>query len=201
MKRKLRYFRQHTLETCGISCILMILDYFHRIQYPTEKQERKLYSLYRCRSFCGVHAASAAECLSKNRLSVALYHSSPRGLENRDNYFPEALFCAIFDEYQAALDRAGDRIHVEYGVDLTPKWLQTQMASGKLAMLQCIVPGDADGLHDHVLHWILCYGCRDKEFMICDPIPQSGKLVLSEAELTHYMDTPIGKCAVVVSGD
>ena len=87
MKRKLRFFRQHSLETCGISCILMILDYYHRVQYPTVKQERKLYGLYRSRAFCGVQAASAAECLFKNGLNVMMFHESPVFIENRGEYY------------------------------------------------------------------------------------------------------------------
>ena len=36
MKRKVRFFRQHSLETCGISCMLMVLDAFGKVLYPTE---------------------------------------------------------------------------------------------------------------------------------------------------------------------
>lgn len=201
MRRKLRYFKQHTEETCGISSILMILYCFHRVQYPTEKQEKKLYRIYRCRAFCGVMAAAAAECLARNRLAVAVYHSSPDGLENRGGYYPEPLFRAILAEYRETLGRIGDRVQIEYGCGLTPAWVRDQVSAGKLLMLQCIVPGKADGMHDHVLHWVVCYGCRGDQFLICDPVPCSGKLVLTEGELDHYMDTPIGRCAVAVWED
>ena len=39
MKLKARFFRQHSLETCGISCILIVLDAFGPVKDPTEKQE------------------------------------------------------------------------------------------------------------------------------------------------------------------
>jgi len=197
MKRQLRFFRQHSLETCGISCILMILDYYHRVQYPTVKQERKLYGIYRSQAFCGVQAASAAECLSKNRLNVVLYHGSPALIENRNGYYPEALYQSILQEYYRTLDRIRDRVTISIGDLLSPAWVVGQLEQEKLLMLQCIVPGDADGLHDHVLHWVLCYGYREGLFQVCDPM--SRKIALTEAELEHYMDTPVGRAAVVVS--
>lgn len=197
MARKLRFFRQHSLETCGISCILMILDYYHRVQYPTVKQERKLYGIYRSRAFCGVQAASAAECLSWNRLNVALYHESPTLIDNHNGYYPEKLYRSILLEYYTTLDRIRDQVYIETGGSLTSTWVARQLALEKLLMLQCIVPGDADGLHDHVLHWVLCYGYREGQFQICDPLSQ--KITFNETELEYYMDTPVGRAAIVVS--
>ena len=196
--RKLRFFRQHSLETCGISCILMILDYYHRVQYPTVKQERKLYGIYRSRAFCGVQAASAAECLYRNGLNVALYHESPALIDNNNGYYPEKLYQSILLEYNTTLDRIRDQVPIETGCSLTPEWVIGQLAPEKLLMLQCIVPVDADGLHDHVLHWVLCYGYRDGQFQVCDPL--SRKITLTAAELEYYMDTPVGRATVVVSG-
>lgn len=197
MERKLRFFRQHSLETCGISCILMILDYYHKVQYPTVKQERKLYGIYRSRAFCGVQAASAAECLSKNGLNVSLCHESPVMIENQNGYYPEPLYQEIIREYRETLNRIQDRIHIQTGGSLTPAWAIGQLDLRKLLMLQCIVPGDADGMHDHVLHWVLCYGHKDGQFQVCDPL--SRKITLTKAELEHYMDTPVGRAALVVS--
>ena len=197
MRRTPRFFRQHTNETCGISCILMILHCFGRVQYPTARQERKLYSIYRCRAYCGVLAAAAAECLSKNRLRVGLWHGSAAMMENRDGYFEDGMFAAMQREYREALARAGDLVQVETGCELTPAWLRDQLDQGRLVMLQCIVPGDVDGLHDRVLHWVLCYGHEGGEFLICDPFTR--KIRLTEAELTHYMDTPIGRIAVTAA--
>ena len=197
MTRQLRFFRQHSLETCGISCILMILDYYHRVQYPTVKQERKLYGIYRSKAFCGIEAASAAECLSQNRLNVVLYHESPVLIENRNGYYPEALYQSILQEYYKTLDRVRNRVKISIGERLSPEWVVGQLEQEKLLMLQCIVPGDADGLHDHVLHWVLCYGYRDELFQVCDPM--SRKITLTGAELEYYMDTPVGRAAVVVS--
>lgn len=47
MRKKIRFYKQHTLESCGAACMLMLLDLYRKVEYPTPKQERKLYSLYR----------------------------------------------------------------------------------------------------------------------------------------------------------
>ena len=106
MKRKVRFFRQHSLETCGISCMLMVLDAFGKVLYPTEKQERKLYGIYRCRVFKGTLASAIADCLSANGLNVAVYHSSRRFLDNQNGYFPEPLYQAMLAEYMLTLQKS-----------------------------------------------------------------------------------------------
>ena len=92
MRKKIRFFKQHTMETCGAACLLMLLDYYRKVEYPTPKQETKLYSLYRSRVFRGMNGASIANGLSKNGLVVSLIHSSPDLMENRDGYFDRELY-------------------------------------------------------------------------------------------------------------
>ena len=193
---KVRFFRQHSLETCGISCILTALDAFGLVQYPTEKQEMKLYGIYRCRAFKGTLASAAADCLSKNGLEVGLYHSSPEYLDNLDGYFPEPLFRAILEEYTETLERIRGKVRIETGCSLTPDWYRSQLDGGRLLMVQCLVPGDADGMHDKTLHWILLYGYEGDDFLACDPL--SRKIRLSEAELEGYANTPQGRLCVAV---
>lgn len=210
MRKKLRSFKQHTmeeydigLETCGIACILMLLDLYQRdLQYPTLKLEKKLYDRYRCKSFGkGVTAASAAACLSdpRNALQVRLIHSSTDYLENHDEYFSPELFENYRKEYLDKLCQCRDRITVETGVDFTCADLAQLLKKGKQIMLQCIIPGDADGIHDHVLHWIILYGIREDLFLAVDPLPNGGKIQMTTQELSEYMDTPIGKICLVVS--
>lgn len=196
MKRRLRFFRQHSLETCGISCILMVLDYYQKVQYPTAKQERKLYALYGCRAFRGTLASSIADCLSKNRLKTEIYHSSPHFMDNRDSYYPEPLYQAILDEYVQTIKSMGNRVRVLSGQAITPDWYRSQLDQGKLLIVQCIVPGNADGIHDETLHWILLYGYEQDSFFACDPL--SCKIRLSEQELKQYSQTPVGSICVTV---
>ena len=199
VKRRLRFFRQHSLETCGISCILMVLDYYRKVQYPTAKQERKLYALYGCRAFRGTLASSIADCLSKNRLKTEIYHSSLHFMDNRDSYNPEPLYQAILDEYVQTIKSMGNRVRVLSGHAMPPNWYRRQLDQGKLLIVQCIVPGNADGLHDETLHWILLYEYDKDSFFVCDPL--SCKIRLSEQELIQYSQTPVGSICVTVSGE
>ena len=199
MKRRLRFFRQHSLETCGISCILMVLDAFGRVQYPTAKQERKLYGIYRCRAFKGTLASAMADCLSRNRLDVAVYHSSRCFLDNRNGYYPEPLYREMLEEYKKTADRIRDRAVMKTECALTPAWYRQRLDEGRLLIVQCIVPGDADGMHQETLHWVLLYGHEDGDFLACDPL--SCRIRLTEAELKRYTDTPVGAICVAVRDD
>ncbi len=199
MKRKVRFFRQHSLETCGISCILMALDAFGRVQYPTAKQEKKLYGIYRCRAFKGTLASAIAECLAKNGLDVSVFHSSLQYLDNQDDYYPDQLYSEMLEEYSSKIDRIKDRVVAECGCSITPDWFRRELKEGKLLIVQCIVPGVADGIHDKTLHWILLYGYQDGLFLACDPL--SCKIQLKESELAGYIETPVGSICIAVDGE
>lgn len=196
MKKKIRFYKQHTMETCGPACMLMLLDLYRKTEYPTQKQEMKLYSLYRSRAFKGTNGASIANCLSRNKLEVTLLHSSPKMMDNRDGYYSEELYEALLTEYRADAVKCADIIRLETGVEITCATLRDALDSGRQIILQCIVPGNADGIHDHTLHWIVVYGYEAEEFLVCDPL--SSKIRITAEALENYMDTPIGKICVIV---
>ena len=199
MRKKLRFYKQHSMETCGPACMLMLLDLYGKIEYPTQKQELKLYSLYRSKAFKGVNGAAIANCLSRNGLDVHLVHSSPRMMDNRDGYFPEELFAALLAEYRAEAEKCDSKIIISTGVGITCETLRQELDAGRQIILETIIPGDADGIHDHVLHWVVVYGYEGDLFHICDPL--SSKIKLTAQELEHYMDTPIGKIYISVGED
>lgn len=195
MRKKIRFYKQHTMETCGAACMLMLLDLYRKIEYPTPKQEIKLYSLYRSRAFKGMNGAAIANCLSKNNLEIALLHSSPQMMDNRDGYFSEELYEALLEEYQASAEKCADRIQLTTGAVITCATLRQALDAGRQIILQCIVPGNADGIHDHVLHWIVVYGYEGDTFLACDPL--SSKIRITAEALENYMDTPIGRICIV----
>lgn len=197
MRKKIRFYKQHSMETCGSACILMLLDLYEKIYYPTQKQEMKLYSLYRSRVFPGVNGAAIANCLSKNALTVHLVHSSSQMMENREEYFSDKLFTELLAEYQAETEKCIDRIQVSTNSDITCTTLRQELDAGRQIILETIIPGDADNIHDHVLHWIILYGYESDFFLVCDPL--SSKIKLTATELENFMDTPIGKIYIAVS--
>ena len=199
MKKKIRFYKQHTMETCGPACMLMLLDLYGRVHYPTPKQEMKLYGLFRSKSFMGVNGAAIAHCLSRNGLSIHLAHSSSQMMDNRNEYFPAELFPLLLEEYRAEVEKCRDRIRISTGVDITCATFRQELDADRQIILETIIPGDADGVHDHVLHWILLYGYEKDTFLACDPL--RSKIRLTEAELNTYMDTPIGKIYIAVGED
>lgn len=196
MAKKIRFFRQHSMVSCGASCMLMLLDYYDKVQYPTKKQEEKLYKIFHSRAYMGIPAAAAADCLSRNGLSVSLLHSGTEGLENRDQYFKPDLFDAFSREYAQRLELCKNRVDIQMGVNITCDTLRSILSQDKQILLQCIVPGDADGIHLEVLHWIVVYGWDGDDFLCCDPL--SSKLRISSQAMESYMDTPIGKVCIAV---
>ena len=142
MRKKIRFYRQHSMETCGSACMLMLLDFYKRVKYPTVKQERKLYSLYRSKAFLGMNGAAIANCLSRNDLSVHLMHSSFQMMENRDGYFSQELYLALLSEYRAEVEKCADRIQLTTGAEICCDTLRQALAADKQIIVQCIVPGD-----------------------------------------------------------
>lgn len=195
MRKKIRFYKQHTMETCGPACMLMILDLYKKVEYPTLKQEMKLYSLYRSSAFKGVNGAAIANCLSKNNLEITLLQSFQQRMDNRDGYYSEELYEALQEEYQVAVDKCADRIKLITNAAITCDLLKQELDSGKQIILQCIVPGNADGIHDHTLHWIVVYGYDGDEFLVCDPL--SSKIRINTEAMERYMDTPIGRLCIV----
>ena len=196
MRKKIRFYKQHSMETCGPACMLMLLDLYGKIEYPTPKQEMKLYSLYRSKAFRGVNGAAIANCLARNGLDVHLVHSSSQMMDNRNGYFSDALFAELLVEYQSEEAKCSDKISIASGVEINCDLLRRELDAGRQIILETFIPGDADGIHDHVLHWIIVYGYEGEMFKVCDPL--SSKIKLTAEELDAYMDTPIGKIYLAV---
>lgn len=187
------------METCGPACMLMLLDLYGKIEYPTPKQEMKLYSLYRSKAFRGVNGAAIANCLSRNGLNVHLVHSSLKMMDNRGRYFSDELYAALLAEYRAEAEQCGSKIRLSTGAEITCDTLRQEMDAGRLIILETIIPGDSDGIHDHVLHWVVVYGYEGDMFCVCDPL--SSKIMLKAEELESYMDTPIGRIYIAIGGE
>ena len=75
--------------------------------------------------------------------------------------------------------------------------IKAELFKNRQVIVETIVPGNADGVHDHVLHWILVYGYADGEFLIVDTDYEK-KTTLTKGELEAFMDTPIGKIIISV---
>ena len=129
MKHRIRFFKQHSNETCGIACALILLDYYDRkVSYPTPKMEAKLYKNYKSAALKkGVPGAQLACLLARNKLDVKLIHSSENILENRGGYFAPEVFDAFLSEYTAKLQEYKALYAFEKGVDITPDTVKAEL--------------------------------------------------------------------------
>ena len=193
--KKIRFFKQHTQETCGISCMMMVLDYFG-IDYPTVGKERRLYQIYVTRATAGTLGSAIAYGLFRRGLQVTLAHSSDKLMENRDGYYPDKLYNEILEEYRTFIQRADGGFSLETGVEINGDVLRQELMKDRLVILQCFVEGTADGMHDHVLHGILLYDCDEDHFYACDPI--CGKIQLADDEIENCIETPVGRMYISV---
>jgi len=192
---KVRFWKQHSMETCGIACLLMVLDAMG-IDYPTVAKERQMYQRYGSKAAPGTEGGAIACALARYGLPVTLAHSGLELLDNRSGYYPPELHAALMAEHQVWLERAQGAVHVIAGAVIDAAYLRAELAQERLVIAQVCIPGDADGLHDHVLHAVLVHGLEGDDFLLCDPL--NGKRRVSAEELTALMDTPVGRMAISV---
>lgn len=192
---KVRFWKQHTMETCGIACVLMALDAFG-IDYPTVGKEQHLYQRLRSKAAPGTEGGAIACALARYGLDVTLAYSGTELIDNKSGYYPPELYEALMAEQHALLERAQDMLKTEPDTMIDAAFLREQLAQERLIILQICIPGDADGVHDRVLHGVLLYGCEGDAFLLCDPL--SGRVRLPEAALLSAMRTPVGMMAISV---
>lgn len=190
---KVRFYKQHSMETCGIACLMMILDAFG-IDYPTVAKEWRYYARYRSRIMPGTSLGAIACALTRAGLTATLFHASPELMDNRNAYNPPELHEQLLQEHRTFIEWAGDGVTVQSGSPVTADTLQHELNRERLVIAEVYIPGDADGLHDHVLHGILLYGMEDGVFLGCDPL--AGRIRLTAQELEKLMDTPYGASAL-----
>lgn len=206
-RKEVRPYFQRGTQSCGPSCVLMILDYYKLITNsrgdptkPTPRMETALYN--DCRSqvrwngeqFQGVQGASMAHCLARRyNMDVRLIHSCENGMENRKGFYPDELFAMLLEEYRDMVEKLGDQITPIRGRAISPLTLRQELAAGRQIIVQAIT--------GRTLHWILVCCYENGEFLVCDPRNPAGdnrKLRLTEEAMENRMDAPIGKILVSV---
>lgn len=198
---KIHGYKQHTLETCGINCLMTALDHFGKEHYignsEIMRKERMYYQMYGADATEGTLGAAIAYVLSGRGLEVLLVHESEDMLENRGGYFSPEIHQALLKEHEGWIERAAGAFSVRTGEPITCDILREELAREKLLIVQCLIDGN-NGIHDRVMHWIVLYGFENGKFLAGDPLPQGGKIRLTEDELQEYMKTPFGGTYIAV---
>ena len=213
----IKSYKQHSLETCGAACALIALHAFGK-GYATVRREQELYAAFRARArigdyrAAGMYGSAVATILARSGLDVRLVHASPDMLVNLDvnhpaapdrpligqpYYLPE-IHKAMLDEHKSWIDREDRRFDVAVGADVTCESLRDELTADRLLIVQTIIPGDCDGMHNRVLHWIVVYGYEAGLFHAFDPLPNGGRFTLTDDELAALTDTPIGASYIAV---
>lgn len=206
MNKEIKFYKQHTAKSCGASCILMLQQHYCGIPMSPGR-EKQIYDLYHCRAKCepggeeygGILAAAIANAMSAKKVDVHLIHSSPNMMDNKGGYFSDYLYEEMMKSYREELGYCEKDIKITTGAAITCQTLKQELDKGRLLVVETIVPGDVDGIHSQVLHWVLVYGYEKDTFFVCDP--GYDKIELTEAELDGYMNTPIGKICISVHAD
>lgn len=200
MRKEIRFFPQHSGETCGSCCCLMLLDYYERnLKYPTERMEWDIYREYRVEGLKGMTGAAVAKCLSqpRNNLDVHLVQSFQDRMENRGNVFAQEDLEKVIRSHRKYLEECRDRIRLSAGTPFDCGFLRQQLDDGKKIVLQCFVPETEDG-PPSILHWVILERYKNGRFRVRDPLPNGKLWYYSPEELEELMDTPVGKICIVV---
>ncbi len=210
--KKPEYHYQRTLETCGICCLLMVLDAFG-LETASKGMQAKYYKDYGAKSTPGTLGSRIAYVLFSKGLSIGLHvkivHASENLLENHGNYFEEEKYRRILAEHKTWLEAAENIKAIKKlpdesfeslrGHSFDCDELKSELEKGRLIITQVFIPGEG-GENDMVMHWILLYGEHDGVFDVIDPMPKpiGGKIKLSAEELEGYMNTPFERTYISV---
>ena len=199
--KKISFYGQHGFpdyriseaETCGTSCFMMALDYYG-IEFPKKSREPVYYRKYKVEKEKGTLGSAIAFALSEKGLSAKIVHSSENYLDNKNGYYSEELYQKFLAQHKKYIAKGG--FVSETGAEINVETIKNELNEEKIVILQTFIEGNADGIHDKVMHWILVYDFEDNEFFVCDP--GFGKTKLSEKELSGFMETPFGKIYISV---
>lgn len=196
-KRKVMIYHQTTLETCGPSCILMVLRMYRKIGRMLPEKEMEIDRNHHSRALGkGMTAAAMADYLSDWQLKVALHHSEPDYMHNRSGYFQADVYQKLMEEYRTRLEACAHRIDCTTGTDITCDFLRQQLDAGREIILECAVDGTENGRVTTVLHWVLVYRYEGDDFWFCDPLSHCRSY--SSREMEETMNTPVGRICLVI---
>lgn len=189
MEKNIKHYKQRG-NTCAICCMLMVLNYYNVIDKINWYDERRLYRIYKSKYIDGVPFSAILYHLSKNNLSLSIYHSENNLFKN-NNFFNDEMFNLLLNEYNDFLDNAikcGAKVYK--GVNINIELLKEKLSDNNLIILA--------GQMDNIYHSILLSECVDNGFIVHDPLNKYKKL-MSYNEIDRYMSTNIGKWFIVVN--
>ena len=184
MIKKVRPYRQSG-DTCAICCMMMVMEYYKIMDKANWNDEKRLFKVYHSRCLPGTPFSALAYHLSKNGIDTEIYHSDKNIFNNDMNVLDPYDFKIAMDEYSEYLTMASDNgARIINGVDINVDLLKEKLIEGRMIILAGEIPGG--------YHAILLNGYENEKFVVCDPL-YSEQRVMTEEEISEFMDTSIGK--------
>lgn len=189
MNKNVRPYKQRG-DTCAIACMMMVLEYYKKIDKANWYDERRLYKIYGSKYISGTPFSALAYHMSKKGLNVVMYHKDINLFNNNKRILDDYDFELAMNEYKENLniaEKSGTK--VINGVDINVNLLKEKIDEDNLIILA----GEISGRY----HAILLTGYDDRDFIVCDPLYKE-KQIRTFDEIEDYMDTSIGKWFITV---
>ena len=180
-------------DTCAIVCMLMVLEYYKKIEKINWYEERRLYRIYGSKYMSGTPFSAIAYHMSKNGLNTTIYHEDKNLFNNNKNVMDKNLFDLAMNEYKEYLtyaEKEGTRIL--NGIKIDVNILKEKLQEGNLIILA--------GSIENIYHAILLTGYDNENFKVCDPLYKT-KQTRTYNEIEQFINTDIGKWFIAVSNN
>ena len=180
-------------DTCAIVCMLMVLEYYKKIEKINWYEERRLYRIYGSKYMSGTPFSAIAYHMSKNGLNTTIYHEDKNLFNNNKNVMDKNLFDLAMNEYKEYLiyaEKEGTRIL--NGIKIDVNILKEKLQESNLIILA--------GCVKKSYHAILLTGYDNENFKVCDPLYKT-KQTRTYNEIEQFINTDIGKWFIAVSNN
>ena len=178
-------------DTCAIACLMMVLEYYGKMEKANWYDERRLYKIYGSKYIAGTPFSAIAYNLAKKGLNTTIYHSEQDIFTNKNKVLSDSDFEFAMKEYKEYLEMAKSfGTEIKNGININTKLLKKEIESDNLIILA----GELVGGY----HAILITGYINDKYIVCDPLYKN-KQEMTEDELENFMNTNIGKWFISVN--
>lgn len=191
MKKNVNCYKQKG-STCSICSMLMVLDYYKKLNIPKWYFERKYYKIYKSKYTIGTPLSAVCYHLAKNNFECKLFHSENTIFKN-DNYMNEELFNNLLSEYKEFITLSEFKgAQVKNGININIDLLKRYLNSNYFIILS--------GMVNNSLHNVLLIGYDESNFYVCDPLYKK-ESIWDNKKVKEFIKTPIGSwCLMIRNG-
>lgn len=187
MNKNIKPYKQRK-DTCAIACMMMVLEYYNIIEKANWYDERMLYKKYSSRYMNGTPFSALAFHMSKNGLTITMYHENPNLFKNSKKIMDFELALEEYKKYLVFAERKGTKII--NGININISLLKEKLKEDNLIILA----GQISGCY----HAILITDYDEETFEVCDPLYKE-KQTRTYKEIEEFMNTDIGKWFITIN--